>query len=428
MIRQVNYNGVLIPESVVDGEGTADGMTPNYAQGMQVSRDRWLILFDTADRRGRDCWRAVFYQVRDGAPDGPVLNEKLLVARDRLAVSADGTELFRANGQPAVFGVPKGAFIDGRVPEHANVFAITWHGCAIQRRDGWSRGATDEDGWDASLLEPYHEIVHARLNEAEDDIEIIEPRRRMQPADGTVVPGHGWAQPIPDDAACTRWLDSFSGRPPPDPCSLIGAIAHEWDRRLGTYQWVRTGPFVEVRPKLQVSETNLVKLGADDYVLAARSFNKGGHTYWFRTADPFAGWGEYTEAPDTVGQRYAFRCADGQLRVFLNRQDMTPYGDRRNPLYCFDVSPDDFQYTHRRSVMDSRQLGLPLPEPFLDHVHLYEPVGNRQLMSVRTITCRQVWHGDDKVMPSDQEMDTAGIHYVEIVYDRDCPPRWRFDG
>jgi hypothetical protein len=39
-----------------------------------------------------------------------------------LAELSDGTEILRSNGQPAIFGVPKGALIDGVVPDHANVF------------------------------------------------------------------------------------------------------------------------------------------------------------------------------------------------------------------------------------------------------------------------------------------------------------------
>ena len=44
---------------------------------------------------------------------------------------------------------------------------------------------------------------------------------------------------------------------------------------------------IEVEAGLRVSETNLVKLGEGDYVMAVRSFSRGGHTYWFRAADPF---------------------------------------------------------------------------------------------------------------------------------------------
>lgn len=430
MIRRIDYQGVLIPESRTPGEGSADGMTPNYAQGMQVSKHRWLLLFDTVDCRGRDCWRAIFYQLRDGAPNGPVIKEDILVPMDVVKTSED-VEWVRSHGQPAVFGVPKGALLEGSVPDHTNVFAITWFGLLAERRDENLQRVQAQEGLDPGLLNPGHEIMHVRLNDDEDDIEIIAQRRPMCPADGSKVHGHGWAQPVPDDAQCRTWLDSFSGRGDERDRvigSRVAAIGHTWNASRREYEWVRTGPFEEVKEGLRVSETNLVKLGEKDYVLAVRSFNQGGHTYWYRANDPFAGWGVYTEALDTVGQRYAFRCADDVLRVFLNRQDMTPYGDRRNPLYAFDVDPDGFLYTQRHTVMDSRQIGLPLTEPFLDHVHLFEPMGDRQLLTVRTITRRQVWRDDDGVPPSQEEMDAAGIHYVEIVYDRPCPPRWIFAG
>jgi len=429
MINEIRYRGVLIPEAAVEGERSCDGMMPNYAQGMQGARDRWLVLFDTVDCHGRDCWRTIFYQIREGAPDGRVITEEVLVPMDPIDVLPDGTELLRSNGQPSVFGVPKGALINGAVPDHANVFAVTSFGCVVERKDGELQRVNQRPGLDSAVIEPYHEIMHVRLNDAEDDIEIISPRRRMQPADGSVVHGHGWAQPIPDNAEHTVWLDSFSGRGDEADRVIshrVGAIRHTWNPGAREYEWTATGPIVEVKEGLRVSETNLVKLGEADYALAVRSFNQGGHTYWYRTSDPFAAWGEWIETPDTVGQRYAFLCGDGVLRVFLNRQDITPYGDRRNPLYTFDVAPDGFVYSNRRVVMDARELGLPLSVPFLDHVHLYEPIGDRQIMSVRTITCAQVWRQDDSANPSPQEMEAAGIHYVEIVYDKPCKPRWQF--
>ena len=431
MIASIRYRGVLIPESRVSGEGSADGMTPNYCQGMQVSRSRWLLLYDTVDRLGRDCWRAVFYQVRADTPDGPVLTEKRLTPMEALGTLSDGTEILRSCGQPAIFGVPKGALVGRSVPAHANVFAVTWFGLVVGRRDGQLQRVNQHPELDPAFLEPHHTVLHVRLNDSEDDIEIIDGPRRLQPAVGAPVSGHGWTRPIPVDAGYTQWFDSFSGQQREGDRVLghrAGVLCHSWDAGSKLYRWSRTGPFVTVREGERVSETCLVRLSDGGFAIAVRSFTHGGRTYWSRTSDPFAGWPAFVERPGTYGQRYAFRCADGVLRIFLNRQDLTPYGDRRNPLYVFDVDPDDFTYSNQQVVMDSRQLGLPLSEPFLDHVHLFEPCGGTQLLSVRAITRAQVWRQDDGVLPTPAEMSAAGIHLVEIEYDGACQPVWRFAG
>ena len=126
MIRNITYKGVLIGGSTIPGETPGDGMTPNYCQGMRVSAKRWLLLYDTVDCRGRDCWRAIFYQIRDGAPDGPIVTEKQLVDMTPMGTLTDGTELLISHGQPAVFGwgrdAPAGAPNANAVDEAADLF------------------------------------------------------------------------------------------------------------------------------------------------------------------------------------------------------------------------------------------------------------------------------------------------------------------
>ena len=77
--------------------------------------------------------------------------------------------------------------------------------------------------------------------------------------------------------------------------------------------------------------------------------------------------------------------------------------------------------TNVRTVMDSHKEKLRLRAPFVDHAHLFEIQGDRQIISHRTITERQV---ADKVTYTDvtqEEWKDAGIHYSEIIYT--APPR-----
>jgi hypothetical protein len=431
MITSVTYKGPFIPEAPFDGERSSDGMTPNYAQGLQVSRDRWLILYDTVDSKGRDCWRSIFYQLRADGPDGDVIMNGQLFGMESITTLSDGTDVLRSNGQPGIFGVPEGAVIDGQTPAHANVFAVSWYGCVVGRKDGDLARINAHPELTADELKPYHELMHVRLNDAEDDIEIISERQRLETPDGGHLYGHGWAQPVADNADATRWIDSFSGRGAAKDDlvfgSCVGIIAYEWNAESERYALVRVGDFFPVKEGLTVSETNLVKVGDGHYVLGVRSFNEGGHTYWYRADDPFGDWGEYTVTPDTFGQRYAFLCGDGVLRSILNRRDLSPYDQRRNPLYCFDVNPVDRTYSNQRVLMDAKELGLPFEEAFLDHVHLYAPVNGKQIMSVRTITAKQVWRSDDGEYPSDEEMKLAGIHHLELEYDEPCEATWTFE-
>lgn len=412
MIQQVRYGGALIPESRVPGEGKRAGMTPNYAQGIRLSPDRWLVLYDTVDVRGWDVWRGVFCQVRADSPTGPVVRETMLTPPQPVGPPLDDGQLWRHCGQPCVFGMPA----DSAGP-NANVFAITWMNILVLESRGALKRATPElqraMSWPAGVeldAAGYREITQVRFNADRDDLEVLAPRQRLTQTDAPGNSFFGWSQPVADNASGTTWIEAV--------CLLsrIGVVRYDFNPVTGLYEWTRSSTLEPVGEGYEVGEPALVKLGDGEYVLSVRGFNQGGSTYWYRTRDPLSGLGKPTPAPDTYGQRYAFLCADGRLRIFLNNRNLSPYGDRRNPLYVIDVDPDSFAYAYPRVLLDTRQVGLRLRVPFVDHVHLFAPQGNRQILSHRTITARQVARSDQFPDVSPEEWQDGGIHWSEIVY------------
>src|SRR5262245_9361738 len=77
-ILKIESLGELLREPNLPGEKRADDVVPGQTTGMRLSKDRWLILCNTRSFRGVDDQRSVIYQLRKGAPDGPVLKEGFL--------------------------------------------------------------------------------------------------------------------------------------------------------------------------------------------------------------------------------------------------------------------------------------------------------------------------------------------------------------
>src|SRR5205809_523704 len=72
-IESIQQQGMLVRECSLQGETRKDGVVPRHANGIQLSRARWLIVYSTHAYRGVDDERSIVYQVRRDAPDGAVL-------------------------------------------------------------------------------------------------------------------------------------------------------------------------------------------------------------------------------------------------------------------------------------------------------------------------------------------------------------------
>src|SRR5690349_13559308 len=104
-IARLENKGVLVRDCTIPGETRADDVTPAHPNGIQVSRDKWLIVYATRGFRGVDDDRSIVYQLRQGAFDGKVIREGLLA---RSGVRE--TTHFLQHGHPVAFGVPKDAY------------------------------------------------------------------------------------------------------------------------------------------------------------------------------------------------------------------------------------------------------------------------------------------------------------------------------
>src|SRR5260221_2272139 len=74
----LEYRGRFIEECTLPGETRRDDVVPRHANAIQLSADRWLVIYSTHGYRGVDDERSIVYQVRADRPDGRVLKEGFL--------------------------------------------------------------------------------------------------------------------------------------------------------------------------------------------------------------------------------------------------------------------------------------------------------------------------------------------------------------
>ena len=79
--------GKLIGECSLEGEHLADRVVPAHPNGIQLSKNRWLIIYATRKFRGTDDDASIIYQVREDTPDGKLLKEGMLAKSDHTPLS-----------------------------------------------------------------------------------------------------------------------------------------------------------------------------------------------------------------------------------------------------------------------------------------------------------------------------------------------------
>ncbi len=131
MIRAIEHQGVLIREAGLPGETRAEDIVPAHPNGTQVSRNRWLLVYATRGFRGVDDDLSILYQLRSKTPDGTLVAEGVLAKWiDDWDPLGDGNHYVKQHGHPVVFGVPKGALVQGQPAPSANCFVAKWRQCA----------------------------------------------------------------------------------------------------------------------------------------------------------------------------------------------------------------------------------------------------------------------------------------------------------
>lgn len=437
------------------GETRADQAVPSHPNVLRLSREVWMLLFGTRKFTGTDDDRSVFCQLRRGQVDGPVIRERALaLEQEGWDPFGKGDNLCKVHGTPTGFGVPKGTMINGRPAPNANVFMVTWYTYPKKRVNGRNANVLDDYTKDYNSEESAKnasaklgryiriECMQFRLNDAEDDIEVLQEVRMLKqrgfedselPCEVVAVDrgmNHSMMPPKPVDASCEEWMeiDHFGGNMKN---ARLAAVLYRFNRSTGLYEWVKTGPLTTDLGEEPIIEATLNRIG-DDWIVCARSHRGQGQTVWFRVKDPLQGWPEATfrETPQAWAPRSASVCDDGVLRIFANDCASSPYEKtkmfERNPLCCWDVDPEDFSVSNRRVVFDSRAAGLPLRFPFIDAPKLLPAGAGRQLVGFRVLTPCKWQEIPGYPALTQEEFNVLGQYGAELQYDRPVPEPWDF--
>jgi hypothetical protein len=457
MITSIHPAGMFIPECSISGETRADGAWPAMGDAIQLSAERWLVVYSTrgflgVDQgyRGSDNDRSIIYQLRQGSPLGPVLKEGVFARYgEEPNPFGDPIACLRQHCHTGAFGVPKGALVRGECAAHENVFAASWY------RLVWAKGTGPEDVPPAEYYQRlldhafWVEWVQFRLADDERDIEILQPPRRLRQkgyehgeafcsAEPRCRMNKWFVKPAAYNDDMSEWVQV------PHFARGIAAIRFKFNASTGLYEWVQTGPMLVTGPQeggldenaghgRQLTETSVVR-HKDSWIVCARSAERLSKTVpgvaWLRTDDLFKPLPEpvYPGAPLSKSPCAAFRCPDGVLRLFTNDQTLSPYRDDRNPLYCWDISPDDgFKATNTRVVFDAIEAGIPVREQSwvrLDMPNLLPHAGGSEQLVTFRVKLRERKAPHTRL--TDEEKRRSGLYHAHIRYEQDYPAAWEF--
>ncbi len=443
---QIEPGGVLIRECSLPGETRADGVVPRHANCLQLSRDRWLIIYSTHGYRGVDDERSIVYQIRADQPDGRLLKEgffsRAMAGWKPEGVDLSGLEpnqmLFKQHGHMVAFGVPAGAKLDGKPISHAGLFVAKWRtlGRVLDREKNFllHSKAPGTPGRATQAVE----WIQFRFDPGADDLKIVQPVTKLRQVGfqlGTQFCRHASAlwmnqsftPPIAISPDGSQWADCnhFDG-------GRLAVLQYEFDQRRGLFQWNGTGPLISA-PNQQLMEASLAQQG-DQFIIATRLAEKSG-VGWIQLGHRFGDPRRVNvvDIPHCNAPLTAFTCADGVLRLFSGDGVVSPHKNARDPLYCWDIDPAArFSATNPRVIFDSVQAGLPIrPEvkPKIDFCELFPPHGREQLVAFGVST--RAYHfpyenRTDIPAVNENEIGTAGIYYARMKYESAPPPRWTF--
>jgi len=441
---KIEPRGVLIPDAGVAGETRADDAVPAHSNGIPVSRKRWLLVYANRGFRGVDDDLSILYQLRGGAPDGPLIKEGIF-ARTRNDWDPLGNgkpNYILQHGHPVAFGVPSGARIGGKPAASANVFVVKWRKVAraYDRAKNYVLHASADP--EMERLTQSVEWVQFRLNSAEDDLEILQPAAKLRQkgyetgarfcAGEVEHMNESFVQAVPYNRDATEWADCnhFDG-------GRVACLKYTFNPRTGLYEWTTMGPLLSGAPGKGIGEASLARW-KDTWIIAARGGSGGGVT-WFRTDDPFgpAPKPVFPEQPKISAPLTAYTWEDGALRLFSGDATVSPYKNGRDPLYCWDIDPDrSFSPSNRRVIFDTFEAKLPMRAeagPKVDMCKLLPGQGRTQIIVYR-VSIRAFNHpyvgsaGPVKGIPlvNAAEKAACAIYYSKVTYAQALPAAWEF--
>jgi hypothetical protein len=429
LILDIQHLGCFIDECPIAGETRADGVFPAHPNGCRLNHNRFLIVYATRGLDATDDDRSIVAQVRADSYDGPVLREILLARSipdwDPLAA---GSTIRRQFGHPIVFGVPRGAIIDGRPATSENVFVIKWRITAFSPH----RKPLPSD---LGFWRQHVQWTQVRLNAAGDDLEIIEPTTLMRQVGYESGPsycrhenaGHlnqGFVQPVALDQGATQWAE---------PCSFeagVGVCVYRFDQTLGVYRWTDVGPLMGSEVPTEF-EASLLPYG-QDWLLASRLVSDPRNRIaWRRLADPLhdAPPATYPEDRANNAPITAYACPDGVVRTLGGDPSVSPYRNGRDPLYLWDIDPDKgFLSCNRRVVFDCAASGIGISlkhVPRIDMAKLLPHTGGRQQWIVHRVRSKATnAPSPTGVAITPEEFRASGIYAAKVTYDQPYADPW----
>lgn len=437
-IESIERMGQLVRECSLPGETRKDDIVPRHANAIQLSKNRWLLMYSTHGYRGVDDEHSIIYQIRKDAPDGPMLKEGF-VARGQtdwkpagVSPAKEGTVYYKQHGHMVAFGVPRGAVIDGKQAPNANIFAMCWRvtGRVLELKTGFMPFEK------SPRVGQGVEWMQFRLNQAEDDIEIAQPvgaLRQVGYETGSAVCSQpikdlneSFCQPVPANDRFSEWAicDHTSGN-----AAIV--VKFKFNEKRGVYEWTETGPIIAGDKKHSISEPSLVRRRPEDWVICLRGRGEIG---WSRSKNPISGWSpvQYTKEPPGFSPMTFYLCPDGVTRLFTNDSRVSKVRHIRDPLFVWDIDVDhDFASSNRQEIFSVAATGVPIrPESHakIDFPELFPPAGRVQIIA-HGVNMRAMNHPTegwpDIPIQNAAEKDAAGLYYSRITY-KSVNTTWTF--
>jgi len=445
VIDSIVPRGKLVHECRLPGEGRELNVYPAHPNAAQLSEDRWLLIFSTRASRGNDDEKSIVYQVRAGSVEGPVLNEGWIRRSvDDWDPLSDGKKYVRQHGHPTVFGVPRGALIDGTRVAHENIFVCMWRTVARWIDPALNYLQDPSELPDLARQTQKVEWLQFRLNDAGDDIEVIVPSAQLRQkgfeagericANGKVENMNaGFVCAVAANSLRSEWICCHHVNIGADPRQALGGqvgaglvpLRFEFDPASGRYEWVEVGR--RVIPGLYESST--IRWGGE-WIVCGRRY---AHDVvgWVRGADLFDGEFEMELPADQPNRApvSCYLCPDGVIRRLGGCVERSPYESHRDPIYAVEIDPRNcFSASGHEIIFDGRAAGLPMQGgPLIDFPKLVSHAGGR----VQTVLYRaRSQMLNDPKRPErhllQDEIDASGIYFSQVYYDREYPGAWSF--
>jgi len=472
-ISGIEYKGMYIGECGLPGETRADEVQPSHSAGMQLARDRFLILYSTRGYRGVDDDLSIVYQLRSDRWDGPIVKEgfvsQTLNDWDPLK---EGARHVKQHGHVTGFGVPKGALIGGKRVPHENIFVVMWRQVARARHPetGWLEEVhVRPDLWEKTSEACWR---HFRLNDSADDIAWLTEAVPMRlPGQGAEflkgrpdVAGmiKGFVPAVPMDDSCEVWIDLNSA------CRVGGASRgaskgrgvlpgiYRFNRQTSRYEWTEAGPLSD----WGFYEASVARHGKQFVYMARASGTKPplpeaagpytNHIHYHLTENPLEPQLDFQPAFDqpSNGPRTFFTGADGGFWKLGGSVSQSPYAEERNPIYMMRVLPEEnFRTGECHVILDGEAENPGIPPPvWLDFPKLLPHTGGTEqwmLFRVRGIGLKyspEMYEIDLQLrgrgerrpgvpfvrMLTEEEFRNGGIYAAKVHYREPQPATWEF--